>query len=94
MKIDNISHLTPSKAVSEGNGKDRTAGTAGDTTGKEAFDTGRLHSFTTDSSRDIDLARVQEIRQAIAEGRLEIRADRIADGLIDSVRAFLKQDSQ
>ncbi len=41
------------------------------------------------SSQDIDQARVAEIRQAISEGRLEIRADRIADGLIRSVREML-----
>lgn len=41
------------------------------------------------NSQDIDLARVAEIRQAISEGRLEIRAERIADGLIRSVREML-----
>lgn len=43
------------------------------------------------AAADIDQARVAEIRQAISEGRLEIRADRIADGLIDSVRELLGQ---
>lgn len=37
----------------------------------------------------VDRARVEEIRQAIAEGRFKIDAGRIADGLIDSVRQML-----
>jgi negative regulator of flagellin synthesis FlgM len=37
----------------------------------------------------VDRARVDEIRQAISEGRFQIDATRIADGLIDSVREML-----
>lgn len=48
-----------------------------------------LNQAPGNSSQDIDSARVEEIRQAISEGRLEIRAERIADGLIDSVRDLL-----
>ena len=43
-------------------------------------------------SEDIDLARVAELRQAIREGRLEINAERIADGLIASVREQLERN--
>ena len=48
-----------------------------------------LSQSGNDGSQDIDQARVDELRQAIAEGRLEIRADRIADGLIASVQDLL-----
>lgn len=48
-----------------------------------------LTQSTGNSSQDIDQARVDEIRQAISEGRLEIHAERIADGLLDSVRDLL-----
>lgn len=44
------------------------------------------------AAADIDQARVAEIRKAISEGRLEIRAERIADGLISSVRELLADD--
>lgn len=37
----------------------------------------------------VDSKRVAEIRQAIADGRFQINTERIADGLIDSVRALL-----
>ncbi|MGQ4880167.1 flagellar biosynthesis anti-sigma factor FlgM [Billgrantia sp. LNSP4103-1] len=46
-----------------------------------------LSQKATDASRDIDTARVEEIREAIRDGRLEIRADRIADSLIESLSA-------
>ncbi|GAA3540440.1 flagellar biosynthesis anti-sigma factor FlgM [Zobellella aerophila] len=46
------------------------------------------------AGQDIDRARVNEIRQAISEGRLELRADKIADGLLDSVRELLSQQSR
>ncbi|AMD00940.1 flagellar biosynthesis anti-sigma factor FlgM [Halomonas chromatireducens] len=48
--------------------------------------TTHLRQNAADSSRDIDTVRVEEIREAIREGRLEIRADRIADGLIESLQ--------
>lgn len=36
--------------------------------------------------------KVAEIRQAISEGRFQINPERIADGLISSVREMLAQD--
>ena len=44
---------------------------------------------TTDDSGDIDTARVNDIRQAISEGRLELDTSKIADGLVQSVRHML-----
>lgn len=40
-------------------------------------------------SQDVNSARVEEIRQAIADGRLEFRAERIADQLVASVEELL-----
>lgn len=37
----------------------------------------------------VDRARVDEIRQAISEGRFRVDPERIADGLLDSVRELL-----
>lgn len=39
-----------------------------------------------------DSQRVEEIRQAIAEGRFQINTDKIADRLIGDVRDFLAKD--
>ena len=50
-------------------------------------------SNTGDAAQDIDMARVNEIRDAISEGRLEIRSERIADGLIASAQALVSGKS-
>lgn len=39
---------------------------------------------------DVDMARVEAIRQAIAEGRYEVNASAIAEGLITSARESLR----
>lgn len=44
------------------------------------------------SAPPFDSQRVAEIRQAIAEGRFQIDAGKIADGLIQSVRDLLAKD--
>lgn len=42
-----------------------------------------------DTASVVDTARVAEIRQAIAEGHFKVNPERIADGLLDSVRQML-----
>jgi len=42
---------------------------------------------------DVNLARVNEIRSALATGSLNIDTSRIADGLIASARELLKEDA-
>lgn len=37
----------------------------------------------------VDQARVDEIKQAISDGRFQVDANKVADGLIDSVRQML-----
>ena len=43
------------------------------------------------SSEAFNAEKVAEIRQAISEGRFQINPERIADGLINSVRDMLSQ---
>ncbi|AOY95733.1 flagellar biosynthesis anti-sigma factor FlgM [Cupriavidus sp. USMAA2-4] len=43
-------------------------------------------SLSQDSDNDIDTARVEEIRQAIVEGRIKIDPSKIADGLLATLR--------
>jgi negative regulator of flagellin synthesis FlgM len=43
-----------------------------------------------DSSADVDMKKVEALRQAIAAGELKIDTSRIADSLIASVRDLLK----
>jgi len=42
---------------------------------------------------DVNLARVNEIRSALASGSLKIDTSRIADGLIASARELLQEDA-
>lgn len=42
-----------------------------------------------ESSAPLDIARIEEIKQAIAEGRFKINASAIADRLIESARDIL-----
>lgn len=37
----------------------------------------------------VDSARVEEIKQAISEGRFKVNAEKVADSLIESVRQML-----
>jgi negative regulator of flagellin synthesis FlgM len=42
------------------------------------------------SGQAVDSARVAEVKRAIAEGRFEIDAEKIADRLVDATREFLR----
>ena len=89
MKIDGSQPLQrPAQNDATRTGKPSRA--ESDTTqGASATSVAHLSDRTQDATRDIDTARVAEVRQAISEGRLEIRPERIADGLIQSVRDLL-----
>ena len=94
MKIDNISPLTQPGTVNQGKGGDKVSTEAPKQGGNAtAGEVAHLRQPAADSGQDIDTARVDEIRQAISEGRLEIRADKIADGLIASAQALVSGKS-
>lgn len=90
MKIDN-SYLSRSGLYNAGN-TTRKASTAvaggtqagGDTVSLSEL-SGTIKSGTAESS-SINSARVQEIKEAIAQGRFKINADAIAGGLLDMAR--------
>ncbi|MBZ9568259.1 flagellar biosynthesis anti-sigma factor FlgM [Modicisalibacter tunisiensis] len=89
MKIDGSHPLQrPTQSDATRTGKPSRA-EDGNTQGTNATSVAHLSDRTQDATRDIDTARVAEVRQAISEGRLEIRPERIADGLIQSVRDLL-----
>lgn len=52
--------------------------------------TARHLSNLQNADNDINVARVQEIRDALASGQLKMDPSRIADGLLASVRDLLK----
>lgn len=89
MKIENITQLTSAKTPREG-GRGEAATSTSSGVEEASTNVRLLRQPSADSSQDIDTVRVEELRQAIAEGRLEIRAEKIADGLIESLHELLK----
>lgn len=85
MKIDNIQHLSTPKLVEQGRDTEK-AGKAPVVGQQGAGSVTHLSPAAADSSQDIDQARIAEVRQAIADGRLKMDTSRIADRLIASAR--------
>ncbi|WP_445005311.1 flagellar biosynthesis anti-sigma factor FlgM [Halomonas mongoliensis] len=91
MKIDNHNPLIRTGQASPRDDIPKAKGTGQQTAASDAGPSARTHLShdAANTSQDIDTARVEAIREAIREGRLDIHADRIADGLIESVKELL-----
>ena len=91
MKIDALNNALPPAAAS---GKAKaTAAKAAEKPTAGADDvklSAASSSLTTAASDSPNAARIQEIRQAIAEGRFQINTGAIADGLIESARELAR----
>lgn len=88
MKIDNINPLLRSNQAQQRDETQKVSGAKPPEQGSTARESTPLSQAQIDNSQDIDMAKVEEIRDAIREGRLEIRADRIADSLIANLKEF------
>ena len=86
MKIQNITQLTPASTPREKPASAPVESAQPPSTSGAPKNVSHLHQPAADSSQDIDTLRVEELREAIASGKFEIRADRIAEGLITSLR--------
>lgn len=86
MKIQNITQLTPASTLREKPASERAESTQSASPSAASANVSQLHQPGTDGSQDINALRVEELREAIASGRFEIRADRIAEGLIASLQ--------
>ncbi|MCP1315088.1 MULTISPECIES: flagellar biosynthesis anti-sigma factor FlgM [unclassified Halomonas] len=82
MKIDNHNPLPRTHSTQQREETQKVGGAQSSPEGNTTRESTRLSQMHMDDSQDIDMARVEEIRDAIRDGRLEIRADRIADSLI------------
>ncbi|MDR5898761.1 flagellar biosynthesis anti-sigma factor FlgM [Halomonas vilamensis] len=85
MKVDNVnSLLRPSQTQPRDETQKANVGNAANAKQASA-DATRLSQQHVDTSQDIDLAKVDEIRDAIREGKLDIDPERIASGLLASL---------
>nr|WP_300307281.1 flagellar biosynthesis anti-sigma factor FlgM [Halomonas sp.] len=92
MKISPNTPLTHSASIEKSSTTPSQKVTPGHQSGEPSSLT-HLSQPHADSSQDIDMARVTEIRNAIREGRLHLSPERIADGLLASVRDMLDKDT-
>lgn len=96
MKINSTSPNNPLNGVTSGTPSDATAGRhsiAQAGSGKPSVDlspAGRHLAALQDGSNDIQAQRVQQIRDAITSGQLQIDPGQIADGVLASLRELLK----
>lgn len=86
MKIDNINSLLRSNQTQQRDETQKAESVTPATPGGTTRESTQLSQSATDETQDIDAARVEEISDAIREGRLEMRADRIAEGLIANLK--------
>ncbi len=74
--IPEVKSSTPAKSSTKADAKDQVV------LSQEAQTLGRLQA-KINSSPDVNLEKVEEIKRAIAEGRFEINADRIAENMLN-----------
>ncbi|TVP45447.1 MAG: flagellar biosynthesis anti-sigma factor FlgM [Halomonas sp.] len=86
MKIDNMNSLLRSNQTQQRDETQKANSVAPVTSGGTTRESTQLSQSRIDETQDIDAAKVEEIRDAIREGRLEMHADRIADGLIANLK--------
>ncbi|HSQ03484.1 MAG TPA: flagellar biosynthesis anti-sigma factor FlgM [Burkholderiales bacterium] len=96
MKIEHTSKSVVSLVASDKHRRTEKSGQAVAQSGAEKVDLSPLSSQlqavdpgqTTDGV--FDAARVQEIKQAISEGRFKVNADVVADRLLETVKELLQ----
>jgi|TARA_R110000796_G_scaffold90218_1_gene194028 negative regulator of flagellin synthesis FlgM len=86
VKIDNINSLLRSSQAQQRDETQKADSVSPVAPGGAARESTQLSQSSIDESQDVDTAKVEEIRDAIREGRLEMRADRIAEGLIANLK--------
>ncbi|GEN27983.1 hypothetical protein HVA01_16290 [Halovibrio variabilis] len=86
MKIDNINSLLRSNQAQQRDDTQKADSVTPAKSDGSTRESTQLSQSAIDETQDIDTAKVEEIRDAIRDGRLEMRADRIADGLIANLK--------
>lgn len=97
MKIQNSVGSTP--PLTGGSSKTRSsgsAGTQGAATGEKVQISSQFQAIeaAVNNTPVVNGQRVGEIKQAIAEGRFQVNPEKIADGLIESVKDMLSRSQR
>ncbi len=98
MKIENSNQTQPITGVSVNDGHKRADGAAntGLSSGSGSEQTVHLSSQAlqtngaSDSGSVVDVAKVQEIKQAISEGSFKVNPEVVADRLLETVRELIQ----
>jgi len=98
LKIDNS--INPVTTVAVNDGKRQTSAVPSTGTGQEKNDTSvhisqnaaKLQSVDSSSASGavVDIARVNEIKQAISEGNFKVNPEVVADKLLETVRELIQ----
>lgn len=88
MKIDS-SYKTPTPALST---RPPTKTTSSGSTQEAVTLSQASSTLQPNSGAPVNAAKIQEIKQAIAEGRFQINAEAIADSVIESARDLVKHN--
>lgn len=95
MKIDSSLKTTTLPPSSRAKARPETENTSGTSASDDVKLSPLAEQFQAgDAKPPFDSARVQEIKQAIAEGRFSINAGAIADRLIESARDLINAQRQ
>ena len=96
MKIDDAAKASPGLGIAtnqtragRGAEKTTTAKAAGTDTVKLSPQSQSLAGVSNDNAV-FDVSKVQEIKDAIASGRFQVDAGKVADGLIDTVKDLIR----
>lgn len=94
MKINSNTPLTQAQTADQTKAGQRAQGNA--VTKPEGSPSAIAHisQAASDSSKDVNAVKVNELQTAIREGRLEIDPEKIADSLIASVQEMLSKDKE
>ena len=89
MKIDSHHPLFPVSQPAQDSTPKVQGPTRGDSGKADPAVLTHFHREAAETDQDIDVANVAAIREAIRDGKLDIRPERIADSLIASVQDLL-----
>lgn len=87
MKISNLSPPIPIHGGGQTGQASRSSEAASKASGG-ASSLGQMNAALLDTSNDVDSLRVNEVRQAIIDGKLEIDTGKIAQGLLENLKGL------